>query len=129
MEFRLDRRSSRPAGDGGEVLRRPVPARRMADREGAGIDRGAWSAMADLGVLGLLVAEEAGGSGLGLVEAALVFEQVGYHLVPGPVLWTVLAAPLIAGGDGGAGGRPASSPRRRATTAPWWSTRRRQMSC
>ena len=30
--------------------------------------------------------------GLGLVEAALVFEQLGRHLVGGPILWTTLAA-------------------------------------
>lgn len=44
-----------------------------------------------------LLDEDAGGSGLGLVDGALLFEQLGSHLVPGPVLWTVLAAPLVDG--------------------------------
>src|SRR5215475_12919789 len=54
-----------------------------------------WDALGDLGVFGLL----AGGpeAPVGLVEAALVFEELGAHLVPGPVLWSTLAAPLVPG--------------------------------
>src|SRR5262247_2552304 len=54
-----------------------------------------WAALADLGVPGLL----AGGpkAPVGLVEAALVFEELGAGLVPGPVLWSTLAAPFVAG--------------------------------
>ena len=32
---------------------------------------------------------------------AIAFEQVGSHLVPGPLLWTVLAAPFVAGAAAG----------------------------
>ena len=42
-------------------------------------------------------AEADGGSGLGALEGAIVFEQLGSHLVPGPLLWTVLAAGLVDG--------------------------------
>ena len=69
----------------------------IAAREEAPVDRAVWADMAALGVFGLMVAEDAGGSGLGVVEAALLFEQLGSHLVPGPVLWSALAAPLVAG--------------------------------
>src|SRR5207342_1672274 len=44
---------------------------------------------------------EGGGDGLGIVEAALLFEQLGSHLAPGPVLWTALAAPLVGGASTG----------------------------
>jgi alkylation response protein AidB-like acyl-CoA dehydrogenase len=74
-----------------------VPLDTIAAREGVPVDRAAWRDMAALGVFGLLVPEDAGGSGLGVVEAALLFEQLGSSLVPGPVLWTALAAPLVAG--------------------------------
>ncbi len=97
MEFRLD-----PA----QVELQQTVARFCADRfplasvdarEGVPTDRDAWSAMADLGMFGLLLPESAGGSGLGAVEGALLFEQLGSHLVSGPVLWAVLAAGLVDG--------------------------------
>jgi alkylation response protein AidB-like acyl-CoA dehydrogenase len=53
--------------------------------------------MAALGVFGLLLDETDGGSGLGIVEGALVFEQLGSHLAPGPTRWTVLAAGRVPG--------------------------------
>jgi hypothetical protein len=34
-------------------------------------------------------------SGVGIVEAAIVFEEFGTHLASGPVLWSVLAAPFV----------------------------------
>src|SRR3954454_20504136 len=74
----------------------------VAGREGRPASPHFWSALADLGVLGVLVAEDAGGTGLGPVEAALAFEEFGVHLVSGPVLWSTLSAPLlsdVAGGD------------------------------
>ena len=77
------------------------PLDAVGAREGTATDRGAWSAMADLGMFGLLLPEPVGGSGLGAIEGALLFEQLGSHLVPGPVLWTVLAAPLVDGAASG----------------------------
>ena len=73
---------------------------RVADREGKSADSATWSALADLGVLGML----AGGddAGVGPVEAAIVFEALGAHLVSGPVLWSTLAAPLVDGVADGA---------------------------
>src|SRR6478609_9689061 len=67
----------------------------VAGREGKPAAPGAWSALAEMGVLGVLVPEEAGGSGLGPVEAALAFEEFGSHLVSGPVLWSTITAPLL----------------------------------
>ena len=59
---------------------------RLAEREGKAADPAAWTALADLGVLGML----AGGddAGVGLVEASIVFEALGAHLASGPVLWS-----------------------------------------
>jgi alkylation response protein AidB-like acyl-CoA dehydrogenase len=64
------------------------------EREGRPLDDATWRGLADLGVLGMLEA----GSGLGLVEATIVFEALGAHLSTGPLLWSVLAAPLVGGG-------------------------------
>ncbi len=70
----------------------------LADRV---IDRAGWRQLADAGVFGLCLAEAAGGVGLGLAEAALVFEELGRALVPGPLVATHLAAGLIEGADDG----------------------------
>ena len=58
--------------------------------------------MGELGIFNLMVPESSGGIGLGAVEGAIVFEQLGRHLVHGPALWCTLAAPLVDGaGSGG----------------------------
>ena len=43
-----------------------------------------WRRLADLGVTGLLVPEDAGGLGAGSVEAVVAWESLGRHAVPGP---------------------------------------------
>ena len=71
---------------------------RVASREGVAADAATWSGLAELGVLGMLVED----SGVGTVEAAIVFEELGAHLASGPVLWSVLAAPVVEGVADGA---------------------------
>jgi alkylation response protein AidB-like acyl-CoA dehydrogenase len=48
-----------------------------------------WAELAELGWLGVSVAEAEGGAGLGFVEEALLIEELGYALYPGPYLSTV----------------------------------------
>ncbi len=60
-----------------------------------------WSQLADLGWPGLLIAEEYGGLGLGLVDMTVVMEEMGKLPLPGPfwssaVLATVAATRLGA---------------------------------
>ena len=55
-----------------------------------------WEKMAAQGWLGLHVPEADGGQGFGLSELAVVLEELGHALFPGPVLPTVLAAALLA---------------------------------
>jgi alkylation response protein AidB-like acyl-CoA dehydrogenase len=95
MEFTLDAGQLELQQTVDRFASERFPFDTIAERELASIDRVAWSALADLGLFGLLVPEADGGSGLGPVEAAIVFEQLGSHLVPGPTLWTVLAAGLV----------------------------------
>lgn len=61
------------------------------------VDRAAWRQLADTGVFALCLAEEAGGVGVGLAEAVLVFEELGRALVPGPLVASHLAAGMIDG--------------------------------
>lgn len=95
MDFRLDEDQVDLQQTVARLFEDLYPLDSIHEREGAPVDRRAWRALADLGVFGLLVDPAQGGSGLGVVEAALVFEQVGSHLVPGPLGWTTLAATVL----------------------------------
>ena len=56
-----------------------------------------WRQFADMGWLGLLVPERAGGLGVGMLEAGLVMRAFGRHLVVEPYAATaLLATPLLA---------------------------------
>ncbi len=56
-----------------------------------------WQELAELGWLGVSVAEDAGGAGLGFVEEAVLFEELGRALYPGPYFATVgLALPALS---------------------------------
>jgi alkylation response protein AidB-like acyl-CoA dehydrogenase len=64
----------------------------------AGYDRGLWARLGgELGVLGLAVPEDLGGAGGTVVDQAIVAEECGAALLPGPMLGTVgLAVPALA---------------------------------
>ena len=71
---------------------------RMA--EPAAITQDFWQKLAEQGWLGILYPEEAGGSGLGLVDMTVLMEEMGRAVMPGPFFSTVLlggAAILEAG--------------------------------
>ncbi|NLU81654.1 acyl-CoA dehydrogenase [Rhodococcus sp. HNM0569] len=61
-----------------------------------------WGSLVELGVLGLHLPEEVGGAGYGLPELAVVVEELGRGLVPGPFLPTVLASTVLAENGGAA---------------------------
>jgi alkylation response protein AidB-like acyl-CoA dehydrogenase len=56
----------------------------------SGFDGAAWSAMADQGWLAVELPEDEGGLGLGMVEVAVLCEQIGRHLVAAPFLSTIV---------------------------------------
>ncbi|MGI8336516.1 acyl-CoA dehydrogenase family protein [Actinomadura scrupuli] len=57
----------------------------------------AWRALAELGLLGAHVPEEHGGLGLTPLDTVLAYEEIGRAAVPGPIVETAVAAPLLAG--------------------------------
>ncbi|MBD0734623.1 acyl-CoA dehydrogenase family protein [Streptomyces sp. CBMA29] len=59
--------------------------------------RDIWRALGETGFFGLRLPEADGGVGLGLPEAALLFEEAGSALVPGPLTATHLAAGAVPG--------------------------------
>ncbi|WP_067180610.1 acyl-CoA dehydrogenase [Microtetraspora niveoalba] len=54
-----------------------------------------WPLLAEQGLLGLHLPEEAGGAGYGLLELAVVAEELGRSVAPGPFLPTVLASAVL----------------------------------
>ena len=77
------------------------PVESLRELEGRGYDAGLWAELAELGVFNLRLAEDAGGIGLGTADAVIVFAELGRRLVPGPLVWSHLAAELVPGAGEG----------------------------
>jgi alkylation response protein AidB-like acyl-CoA dehydrogenase len=76
--------------------RYPLERAQEAAQSDAGWDASTWGELADLGWLGVSVAEEHGGAGLSFLEEAVLFEELGYALYAGPFLVTLAALPSLA---------------------------------
>jgi alkylation response protein AidB-like acyl-CoA dehydrogenase len=69
---------------------------RKLENDAVGYSPAFWSALAELGLLGLTLPEEYDGSGMTLVDAAIVYEELGRSLAPSPhFVSCVLAAGLM----------------------------------
>ncbi len=81
------------------------PLERLRAGEGSSsvVDERGWQELGDAGVFSLRATGD-DGLGLGMGAAAVVFEELGRALVPGPLVATHMAATL-AGGDAAAEGR------------------------
>src|SRR2546423_4134870 len=80
------------------TLEREAPGayvRRMLDDD-AGVTDELWATMANLGWTGLLVPEQHGGLGLGLVDLVVVQEEMGKLPFPGPYFSSAVLATLAA---------------------------------
>jgi alkylation response protein AidB-like acyl-CoA dehydrogenase len=91
----------------------PLDVVRAIEDGGGRIDRERWRELGDTGVFSLRLAEAAGGLELGVSEAAIVFEELGRAIVPGPLVATHLGAALIpeaAAGQAVVGLLPTSPP-------------------
>src|SRR6266853_589891 len=73
---------------------KPGRVRELMETDTAHDDK-LWQAIADQGWMGLVGPEEHGGLGLGLVELAVVAEEMGRACLPGAFLSTLFAAALI----------------------------------
>ena len=65
--------------------------RRLAESDDA-FSEDLWREMSELNWPGLMVSEQYGGQELGTVELAVLMEQLGYALMPGPILSSMLTA-------------------------------------
>ena len=64
-----------------------------------GYDEAVWSAMADQGWLAIELPEDDGGLGLGMVELAVLCEEIGRRLVAAPFLPTIVALGALCGDE------------------------------
>jgi alkylation response protein AidB-like acyl-CoA dehydrogenase len=81
-----------------EFLGERFPAERIAELADSeeGWDPASWPELGGLGWTGVSVSEEEGGAGLGFLEEAVLFEELGRALYPGPYFSTVaLALPAL----------------------------------
>ena len=61
-----------------------------------GFDAKMWTGLAELGAFSIRVPEEAGGLGLGTMDAGVLMEEAGRTLASGPIAETLVAARLLA---------------------------------
>jgi alkylation response protein AidB-like acyl-CoA dehydrogenase len=96
--------------------------RELAESE-HGFDQSDWEEMAGLGWPGLALPEEWGGQGLGIVELAVLFEELGYALAPTPLFSNTIVGMALAfcGSDDQRDRflRPLAAGEKRGTPALW----------
>jgi alkylation response protein AidB-like acyl-CoA dehydrogenase len=71
----------------------PLSLVRESWDDGSGHAPALWSRLAEMGVLSMLVAETDGGMGGSMVDATLLFQELGRAGVPGPVIEHMIAVP------------------------------------
>jgi 3-oxocholest-4-en-26-oyl-CoA dehydrogenase beta subunit len=113
----------------------PARVRQVMIAEPA-VDEALWHEAASLGWFGLALPEDADGAGYGLVEAALLFQEIGRGVIPGPWLgatacatcwrarfaspwWTIPTTAWCAARDSRARRTPCSMPGRRTPSWSW----------
>ena len=74
--------------------------RRAIAAAGKGLDAELWSGLVAQGVAGLAVPERHGGAGLGVLDAAVAAESLGYHAAPGAFAASLVMAPLALQASG-----------------------------
>ncbi|HXZ61964.1 MAG TPA: acyl-CoA dehydrogenase family protein [Acidimicrobiales bacterium] len=104
MDFRVDDEQRALAEGIRSVLQGRLPLEHLRAREGdeRTISQDDWDALGATGLFSLTLAEPAG-TGLGLADAVVVFEELGRGLVPGPLVGSFLAAAagLVPGAEVG----------------------------
>ncbi len=96
MDFALsDEQRMLEASLGGYLAEHlPMDRRRAIATAGDGHDGELWSGLVAQGITGLIVPERHGGSGLSILDAAVIAERLGYHATPGAFAGSLVMAPL-----------------------------------
>ena len=80
--------------------RLPMERRRAIASAGGGHDPELWTGLVAQGIAGLAVPERHGGAGLGVLDAAVAAESLGYHATPGAFAASLVMAPLALTASG-----------------------------
>ena len=86
LEFSEEQQALREMVRGVVGEHAPLEVVRKLEDDPKGFPPALWKQLAELGVLGVLVPEEYGGAGQSLLEAAIVYEELGRGLAPSPHL-------------------------------------------
>ncbi|MDB5986498.1 MAG: uncharacterized protein JWR16_1551 [Nevskia sp.] len=87
-----------------KLFRQESSPARIRAAEASGYDAALWEQLVQSGAPLMRVPEAAGGGGFSLLDAAIVAEEAGRHLVSAPLIECIVAARLLAlaGGEAGA---------------------------
>lgn len=102
MDFSLTEQQCLMQEETAKALERisPVSRVREAIEAPAAISRDVWKGLCELGLQGILIDPEFGGLGLGVLDAALVAEQLGRFIVPAPYVGSAVMAPIAISRSG-----------------------------
>jgi acyl-CoA dehydrogenase len=98
MDFTLTEEQEELRGLAASLFEKDASATRVeqVEAEDECFDRTLWAGLANAGLLGVALPEDVGGLGFGLVDLALVCEELGRVVAPVPLVWTTTAAMTIA---------------------------------
>ncbi len=82
-----------------QLLRTESSTARVRAAEPRGFDPALWQHLVQTGAIGMRASTSRGGGGQGLLEAALVAEEVGRRLASGPVIEAIVATALLTRAD------------------------------
>lgn len=101
MDLRLTEEQKALQQSARQVLAAECPASLVREMEAdeRGFPTKLWKRMADLGWHGLPLLQQSGGSGLAFLDLALLIEEMGRALVPGPFIDTVAMAGVALARD------------------------------
>ncbi|MGC5011092.1 acyl-CoA dehydrogenase family protein [Streptosporangium sp. DT93] len=98
MDFTLDETRTDLRQLAADLLGKEVTTARLEahEKSGAPYDAALWRSLAQAGLLGACLPEEAGGAGLGPVGTAVLLREIGAHVAPVPVEPSLVAAQVVA---------------------------------
>lgn len=106
MDFSLSEDQRQMQDEMAKSLERISSLQRVRELAQAGasleLPRDIWAQLCELGIPGILIEQRHGGLGMSLLDAALVAEQLGRFVVPGPFVASAVMAPIAIALSGSA---------------------------
>jgi 3-oxocholest-4-en-26-oyl-CoA dehydrogenase beta subunit len=96
MDFSFSEEQQEIQGLAAQILGDKVTHERLKEMEGSPewFDRDLWAELAKAGLVGIALPDDVGGGGFGILEAALVLEEIGRTVAPVPYYATVILGAL-----------------------------------